>query len=387
MKKFIFTFFILVVAATSFAQTPVKQKIALFTPLYLDSAFDASFNYRFNKSFPKFLNPGLEFYQGAQLALDSLQKDNAPLEVFIYDSRSKRSPIKQQILMPEFKDVQMIIAYASSSDVRTLAEVAQRMKVPFISATLPNDGGVVNNPYLVVLNSTLLTHCEGIYAYLQKYHSQDKIIMFRKNGLQETQIKNNFTNLTKSITSTPLKIEFVDIGVGFDEKELTSHFDSNKRNVCIVGSLDESFGKGVVELVAAASTTFNTTVIGMPTWEDMNFSKSDFKDLEIVYTTPFYYNRNSSLASKITASFESEIKGRPTDMFYRGYEVMLRFALLLLDTKKDVASNLSRKGNYVFTQFDIQPVFLNKSVMTLDYFENKKLYFVKYINGIKAVVN
>jgi hypothetical protein len=73
-------------------------------------------------------------------------------------------------------------------------------------------------------------------------------------------------------------------------------------------------------------------------------------------------------------------------MFYRGYETMLRFALLLLDTKKDIASNLTRKGNYIFTQFDIQPVFLNKQNMTLDYFENKKLYFIKINNGIKSVV-
>ena len=51
----------------------MRQKIALFAPLYLDSAFEGA-NYKFDKSFPKFLNPGLEFYQGAQMALDSLQK-------------------------------------------------------------------------------------------------------------------------------------------------------------------------------------------------------------------------------------------------------------------------------------------------------------------------
>jgi hypothetical protein len=74
-------------------------------------------------------------------------------------------------------------------------------------------------------------------------------------------------------------------------------------------------------------------------------------------------------------------------MYYRGYETMLRFALLLLDTKKDVASNLTRKGNYIFTQFDIQPVFLDKGDMTLDYFENKKLYYVHYINGVRSITN
>jgi hypothetical protein len=34
----------------------------------------------------------------------------------------------------------------------------------------------------------------------------------------------------------------------------------------------------------------------------------------------------------------------------------------------------------VFTRFDIQPVFKDKNVMTLDFFENKNLYFIR-VNG------
>jgi hypothetical protein len=57
-----------------FAQSTSKQKIAVFVPLYLDSAFDATNSYRYDKNFPKFINPGLEFYEGVQFALDSLTK-------------------------------------------------------------------------------------------------------------------------------------------------------------------------------------------------------------------------------------------------------------------------------------------------------------------------
>src|SRR4051812_9820934 len=61
----------------------LRHKVAIFVPLYLDSAFDASNSYRYDKSFPKFINPGLEFYEGVQLALDSLEKEDARLEVHI----------------------------------------------------------------------------------------------------------------------------------------------------------------------------------------------------------------------------------------------------------------------------------------------------------------
>lgn len=64
-------------AQTTRAQGPApKFKIAIFAPLYLDSAFDDQSEYRYAKNtFPKFINPGLEFYEGAQLALDSLNKE------------------------------------------------------------------------------------------------------------------------------------------------------------------------------------------------------------------------------------------------------------------------------------------------------------------------
>src|ERR1700749_929040 len=50
---------------------------AVFIPLYLDSAYDGNNNYRYDKTFPKFINPGLEFYEGVKLALDSLQQERA----------------------------------------------------------------------------------------------------------------------------------------------------------------------------------------------------------------------------------------------------------------------------------------------------------------------
>src|SRR6516164_6486287 len=73
-----------------FAQThdSLKYHIAVFLPLYLDSAFDASGNYRFDQNFPKYLNPGLEFYEGLELAMDSLSKKNTSLQITVYDTRS-----------------------------------------------------------------------------------------------------------------------------------------------------------------------------------------------------------------------------------------------------------------------------------------------------------
>src|SRR6202012_249409 len=69
-----------------FIPDSTRLRLALFAPLYLHSAFDASGNYRYDKGFPKFINPGLEFYEGAQMALDTLAKEHVQLDVRIYDA-------------------------------------------------------------------------------------------------------------------------------------------------------------------------------------------------------------------------------------------------------------------------------------------------------------
>ena len=67
-------------------------------------------------------------------------------------------------------------------------------------------------------------------------------------------------------------------------------------------------------------------------------------------------------------------------MVFRGYETTYRFAKLLLHYGKSLSGSIGEKKYKVFNDFDIEPV-LNKQTLTLDYFENKKLYFVKKTDG------
>lgn len=384
MKKYALSFLLLLASLVSLAQ--MRHKVAVFAPLYLDSAFSYGGAYNFNKSFPKFLNPGVEFYQGVQDALDSLDKQGAPLEVFVYDTKSKSTSLAQQLRSSELAGVELMIAQSNPVETKLLADAALARKIPFVSATLPNDAGATANPYLVVLNTTLQGHIEGIYKLLQRNHPRDNIVVFRKPGLQEDAIKTNFIEYGKSTPTGPLKIAYVDVGVDFTSQALQPYLDSTRRNVVIAGSMEEYFGTRLAASLAPLTKKYPALLVGMPTWDNVNFNKSEFKGLDVVYSTPFFYNRLTPLESRLAANFERTVGSRPTDMYFRGYETVLRFSLLLLDTKQDLASNLTRKGNPVFTRIDVQPVFKDKRTMTLDYFENKNVYFVRVSNGAKRLM-
>ena len=250
-----------------------KQKIAVFVPLYLDSAFDATNTYRYEKTFPKFINPGLEFYEGVQLALDSLDKENVPLEIFVFDTRSSKVLLQEQL--NGLDSVGLIIAHASAQENWVLADEARIRKVPYINVNLPNDGGITNNPYFVMLNPSLRTHVEAVYRYLQKYYSTNAITVLRKRGQMEDIIKNYIEDFTKSTASVPLKLKYVDLVDSFTVRQFLPLLDSNRQNVFLAASLDEAFNRRLLTQMALAGRQYKTTIVGMPTLD--NIEKRFFK--------------------------------------------------------------------------------------------------------------
>jgi len=364
-----------------------KQKIAVFVPLYLDSAFDATNTYRYDKNFPKFINPGLEFYEGVQFAIDSLNKENAQLEVFVYDTRSVQRNLLEQINEID-STVGLIIAHANAQENWVLAGEAMLRKIPYINVNLPNDGGIVNNPYFVMLNPSLRTHVESMYRYLQKYYSVGTTTVLRKKGQMEDLIKSYLEDYSKSTTTVPLRLKWVELTDSFTIKQLLHLLDSNRQNTFVAASLDDNFNRRLITQLALAGRSYKTSIIGMPTMDnlDKEFSRAEFKGPEIIYGLPFYNAKTDKISAEINNHFSTKMYARPSDMVFRGYEVMWKYSKLLAQYKSDLSSNLNNKSNKVFTDFDIQPV-LNKQTMTMEYFENKKLYFIKWQDGVIKGVN
>jgi hypothetical protein len=364
---------------------PQRHRVAIFTPLFLDSAFDATGNYRYDKQFPKFINPGLEFWEGAQLAIDSLKEEGIEVDIHVYDTRSTKKKFATLVAGEELRNMNLFIGHVTVNEAAQLARLANSTGIPFINANLPNDVGVTNNPNFVLLNSTLMTHCTGIYKFLQKNFALSNIIVFRKKGTQEDRLREYFNEVEKNTASVPLKLKYVTLNNNFTPDQLAAYLDSNKTNVCLAGSLDLNFAQALCQQLSGLSRTYASTVFGMPNWESIDFEKSLYRGIEIYYSTPFYVDPANKLASGIYNHYKSDFFVNPTEHVFRGYETVYHFTHLLNTHNDNLGSSLGDKKHMLFTELDIQPI-LNKSTQTLDYFENKKLYIVRMVDGlVKAV--
>jgi hypothetical protein len=373
------------VSKISFSQADTSvPKIAVFAPLYLDSAFDNSMNYRYGNNFPKFLNPGLEFYEGIQLAVDSLQKEGMKMDVHVFDTRGTNSSVAKFASDPELNNTDLIIGHITGSEARTLADLAAKKNIPFINVNYPNDAGVTNNPNYIILNSTISTHCAALYKFLQKNYSTSDIIFLKRKGKDE-KLEAYFTDLQKTTASVPLKMKSISVDDQLSGKVLLKSLDSTKSNIIVAATLDVAFANNLLQTINGYGDSYNVTVLGMPNWDNIEMGKSMSENIELIYGTPFYVNPADKTAESINQYFKTKFYSRPSDMVFRGYETLYHFGHLLSIHNGNTGSSLSDKRFRAFTDFDIQPV-LDKSTMTLDYFENRKIYFVKKVAGVVKAV-
>ena len=373
--------YLMLFSLCSFAQqAPLKTyRVGIFSALYLDSVFSND-EYNYGKKFPKFTQQGLDFVQGAEIALDSMPLPNGNIIATVFDAKASVNDIPWLITNHKLDSLDLLIGSVKDVDFINLAKFAKQKNIPFISSTYPNDGGIIDNPFLVIVNPTLRAHCETIYSYLLQSHGTDKIILCRKKGSQEDKIADYFKMINGSDGKPLLNIQTINFEEDFNK--LVSSLDSNRKTVIIGGSLNETFSNGLVNAAYKLKETYPLEVVGMPNWDGFSFlKKTSFKEFPVYYTTAFINNKSNLYTKQITQVYSKKYKGVPSDMAYKGYESVYIFARLVTRYPDDFMSHLNEYSYKVFNDYNFKAVYVNKKKKIPDYFENKRLYFMKMYNG------
>ena len=388
MKKHFFLFILSLNCLFSFAQRNDSAKVyrvGIFANLYLDSSFIGT-NYKFTNQMPKHILPGLDFVQGALMAVDSLKTDSN-LEVKIYDLRSADQNLNTLWANNSFDSLDLMIAAVSGNEYRLMADIAMQKRIPFVSATLPNDGGVTNNTYTVIVNSTLPVHCEAIYNFIMRNNPTANILYVRKKGIQEDRLQSYFNTYNKGTNGGQvLKWKNITLTDSFTVADLRTSLDSNRVNLIICGSLDENFGMRLATTANSLSKKYAFELFGMPTWDALkDLAKPEFNELTIFYSTTFF-NTGTVKWTNFTKTFTDFTYGRPSDLAYRGYELSWHFIGLLLKYDDAVMQNLNDHSFRSFTEFNFKPNF-NTTSGKPDYYENKRIYILKRSSGLISRMN
>ena len=397
MKKILpsvhFILLAIVLSLNAFAQKAAvgslkTYRVGIFAPLYLDSVFTAEGKLRNNQELPRFIKQGLDFVNGAKIALDSLVITKQTVNAFIFDTKSYHFSVDQLIQLKKIDSLDLIIGSVKDVEFKQLSSFALAKNIPFISATYPNDGGVTANPFLVIVNSTLKAHCEAIYANLLKNHGKEKVLLIRKKGLQEDKIAAYFKEMNEVDRKPLLNIQTINFDSNFTTEYLQKKLDSTHQSIIIGASLDENFSTQLTSACYDLHSYYPITLIGMPNWDGFKiFMRKDlYQDFPVYFTSPYYNAKWDGYSKLLIAGYANKFKGKPSEMVFKGFESTHLFIKMLTAFPNDLLSHLNDTAYKVFSDFNFRPVFLKKENKVPDYFENKQLYFIKILNGGTARV-
>jgi len=354
-----------------------SYNIALFAPLYLDSVFAASTEIP-GRTMPRYILPGLEFYEGAQLALDTLQQQGYNLKVNVYDNKAKNNNVPALIRNKTIDATDLIIGAVSNPELKELSDFAKEKEINMVSATYPNDGGINNNPFLFISNSTLKSHCEALQNYVQDAFATKNILLFRRNTPFEARMAADFKAAYEKMESNKKsRIREVIWNEGTTDAEISKFLLTDRPNICLVTALDEIGAKAILRKLNVQTATYPVHVFGMPTWDIMKFKEPELKGLQVYYSTPYFNEKTDPFSRYITDYFKRVYKARPSDMAFKGFEMTYYFVKKLAEKGVYFNADVNDPSNKVFTQFNFQPVYLKEGENTPSYFENKNIYIIQ----------
>ena len=203
-------------------------------------------------------------------------------------------PVPSLIKSGKLDNIDLIIGSVKQPEYYQLAQFALQKNIPFISATYPNDGGIRQNPDLLIANSTLKAHCEGIFSYILQKHGADHIYLFHKKN--DNRINNYFKEINFVDGKPLLKIKEIMLDSSISSNGLRYLIDTTKPVVIIGASLNQTFSKKLADACYPIALINQVSLIGMPNWDGFAcWYNNTYMGFPIRYTTPHYLAKRQYL--------------------------------------------------------------------------------------------
>jgi hypothetical protein len=303
MKTFIFAALAICVSWKSTAQL----RMVLRAPLYLDLQKGDSLS-------PK-STPGLAFYQGLKLALDSLANQGLELKLDISDEELEGDSIAP---MKPWTEVEMILS--------------KQGKVFFFT-------GKKYGAARIEFNAPMREHLAAMSSYLFQVPGKKNLLLLHRNKPQEKKILEVWKDeLHVAGFDTIPELVRTDL-TGFP---LEGKLKKGMINYILVPSADQSFVANALNRIQGLADAYTVVVVGLPNW--MNFGSIDaelFQKVQLLYTSEKFVDYQRSDLMWFRKLYQERYFTDPHDFAYRGFDAGIFWGTLLLKYPNDFDLHLT----------------------------------------------
>ena len=294
--------------------------IAIILPFYVSRNDTLSKSFDNEEDASRFIYErskiSLSFFQGAQLALDSISSLGKKINVFVYDSENDSAVIEQLINCNDLALMDLIIGPLYSSNIKLVAKkLKNNNNLKIISPFSRNTNQISGYKNVYQINTPFKNQSELLANELKKYDNERIMIVFEE---KDRNYSSYISNKLKKNNILHYKKELIYTHVD----SIRQNFDSNQ--VVVIPSFDKVFVSKVLGTLGSIDSAF--TVYGLSNWKDFdNLDINNLMKLNVHFFDPFYLNHNSGFFLDFQKKYERKYNMTTDKYSALSYQIIFHF--------------------------------------------------------------
>lgn len=311
--------------------SPTKTfNVALMIPFYLENyqPLDTATMERENR-FSRSMN-FIQFYEGALLALDTLEKQGVDANIHVYDVGKSRQEA-QEAIDRKLETMDLIIGPIYNDAFQVVMDFAQQHEIKLVNPLSGRESIIENSKDVFKVQSPPEASLRAMANYIQRYYTDSISIFLVRNNRYQMAEELEFLRERLADRNIGLSGKNRIFEVDYSYDSLHPVLDSTKwgnRNIVVGLSKREVF---TIEFVRHLNEMHDSipdvTLFGMPDWRDFDLQTSHLLNLDVHLFDNDYidYRRNS--VKWFVRQFRKRFSTEPLKEKYAftGYDVTYYF--------------------------------------------------------------
>ena len=293
----------------------------------------------------KFLNLTLDFYAGAQMAIDSAKVLGLPVNVKVYDVESTKysSNVASIISKNNFENVDVVVGPFQNSVVETTAQLLAKYDVPVISPLSKERGLPMNNLYYSIPSEDLLK--ASMFNYFKAKNGNVVAIISSKKTTSKEYISANHPDVKHAA--------FNDKGA-LDVVLLKTQLVKGQKNFVLMEIEKASTILNITNILKGLQKEYDIQLAVFELYDALNFEEIPMKNLtDLKLLFPSTTKVAETPEEKI---FEKQFKKinniYPNAAAKKGFDVTFDAMLRICQPEGFVKSAATTKTEYIENAFD-----------------------------------
>ncbi|MFM7053544.1 MAG: hypothetical protein ACKOX7_02275 [Bacteroidota bacterium] len=294
--------------------------------------------------------PSLHFYEGARLALDSLDQLGLNCKITCFEPPTDSVGITRLINELKREGFDLLVGSFSEKLLHHVVRKTEAVGVKLLLTQAMSSEPVKGKGNCALAYASTATQCSLVVERFKKKYPSSNFIVIKGKSPREKELSDVF----RAAASKHHSVKMVDLSVS-GVSSVSDGISTSRQNIVLFVSSEESIvNSGVITLAKVCPK--NTIICGMPTW--LNFESIEFLSVKGVRISLFdnnFIDYESPERAEFRKRFVKTYFDDPLASGYAGFDVFTQILpLIAKEPKTDLDDLLNNRTKFSGRPFEFK---------------------------------